>query len=95
VSWRQLWSVVLLALAVSFSGVAAVYSKYLSRKSFVELEGLRAERDQIDIDWARLQLEEAALSTHVRVERKARQALLMHAPGPSELIVVGEGDGAP
>lgn len=94
-SWRQLWSVLLLGLAVTLSGVAAVYSKYLSRKSFVELESLRAQRDQIDLDWARLQLEEAALSTHARVEREARQALRMHAPGSGELVVVGEGDGSP
>jgi cell division protein FtsL len=92
-SRRQLWSVLLLGLAVTLSGIGVVYAKYLSRKSFVELDSLRAKRDAIDIDWARLQLEEAALSTHARVERKARQVLLMHAPRSGELVVVREGDG--
>jgi len=77
-----------LALAVVVSGTAVVYAKYASRKSFVELQQLRAERDAIDVEWGRLQLEESTLATHVRVERIARDKLKMHAPDVTEIVVL-------
>jgi cell division protein FtsL len=80
----------LLALTVVISGIAVVYSKYLSRRYFVELQALRAERDQVDIRWGRLQLEESALATFSRVEADARGKLDMHIPGVGEVMVLGQ-----
>ena len=89
---RARWALLgLLALAVVVSGTAVVYAKYASRKSFVELQQLRAERDAIDVEWGRLQLEESTLATHVRVERIARNKLKMHAPDAAEVLVIRPG----
>lgn len=78
---RGFWALGFLTVAVIGSAVAVVYGKYLTRLSFAQLQDLRAQRDSIDVEWNRLRLEEAALSTHARVERKARNELGMFAPG--------------
>ena len=80
--------VVACALAVILSAVGVVYAKYASRKHFVELQGLRAEREAVDVDWGRLQLEMSTLATHWRIESKARKALQMHDPLPEQVIVI-------
>ncbi len=78
----------LLALAVLLTATGVVYAKYESRLYFVELEQLRAERDQVDVEWGRLQLELSAWGTHSRVERIARQKLEMHLPSSDEVVVI-------
>lgn len=75
-------------LAVLASGIAVVYAKYASRKYFVELEVLHAERDAIDVEWKRLQLEQSTWATHGRVERIARNKLDMHTPMAGEVVVI-------
>lgn len=80
--------VVLLAFALVTSGMAVVYVKFLSRKHFVQLQQLRAERDEVDIQWRRLQLEESSLAGYARVEAKARSELGMHIPRVGEAIVL-------
>ncbi|HEC17701.1 MAG TPA: cell division protein FtsL [Sedimenticola sp.] len=75
-------------LAVLASGIGVVYAKYASRKYFVELQALRAERDAIDVEWGRLQLEQSTWATHGRVERMARKKLGMHIPAADEVVVI-------
>ena len=89
-SRRAPWLLVLLILAVIGSGVGVVYAKYLSRSQFVELQKLRAQRDQLDMRWGRLQLEESTLATYSRVEADARARLGMRIPHPGEVVVVGK-----
>jgi cell division protein FtsL len=84
----QVIGVALLGLAVIASGTAVVYVKYLTRIEFVDLQAVRAARDALDVEWGRLRIEEAAMSTHTRVERTARQSLQMHLPRAGELRVV-------
>ena len=78
----------LLGLAVLGSGVTVVYVKYLTRIEFVDLQAVRAARDALDVEWGRLQLEEAALTTHTRVEGAARRDLDMYMPQAGEVRVV-------
>jgi cell division protein FtsL len=78
----------LLGLLVLGSGVAVVYVKYLTRIEFVDLQAVRAARDALDVEWGRLQLEEAALTTHTRVEGAARRDLDMYMPQAGEVRVV-------
>jgi cell division protein FtsL len=80
-------------VSVVTSGIAVVYVKYLSRKHFVELQGLRAERDRIDVEWGRLQIEEAALSSQARLEAQARRLLSMRAPAPEAVALLREDNG--
>lgn len=84
----QLVTAAALCLVVAGSGIGVVYSKYLSRKLFVELQGLRSERDVIDTEWSRLQLELGAWASHVRIEQEAREKLGMRVPRADEIVVV-------
>jgi len=87
----DLWILLLLIGAIVASGIGIVYSKYLSRTEFVELQTLRVERDDLDVRWGQLRLEEAALTTHPRVEAKARELLGMHLPQSGDLRVIDGG----
>lgn len=85
-----------LAIVVTLSAVGVVHAKYLTRINFGHLQDLRAQRDAIDVEWNRLRLEEAALSTHARVERKARNELGMFAPRIGDVLLIEEtGHGRP
>ena len=93
---RGVWALGLLLLAVTGSGVAMVHAKYLTRVHFGQLQELRAQRDRLDVEWNRLRLEEAALSTHVRVEHKARSELEMYLPRLDDTLLIEEaGNGFP
>ena len=88
------WFVAVLILAAAASGVGVVYAKYLTRSHFVELQQVRSERDAADVEWGRLRLEEASLSTIVRVEATARKDLKMHLPGTGEVrLIIGDNEG--
>jgi cell division protein FtsL len=83
------WAVVaVLWLAALGSSAAAIHTKYRSRELFVELERLNARRDNLEIEWGQLQLEQSAWSTHAFVERVASSRLQMGAPPPADIQVI-------
>jgi len=77
----------LLALVMG-SAFAVVYSKHESRKFFVELQHVRQQIDELDIDWGRLQLEQSAWSAHGRIESIARKRLGMKLPDADEVVYI-------
>lgn len=84
----QLSMVVFLSIAVVLSGIAVVYAKYESRAMFVELQHVRAERDQVDMEWGRLQLELATRGALGRVTAIAHERLQMRVPPAEQIVVV-------
>ena len=85
---RRRVSFVALAAGVLASAVAAVYAKHENRKLFAELQGLTDERDQLEVDWGRLQMEQSTWSTHARVEQLARDQMHMRSPAADEIRMV-------
>jgi cell division protein FtsL len=83
---------VLAWLAVLGSAIGAVYARYEARKLFVELQALERQRDELNIDWGRLRIEQGMLATHARVERLASEKLGMRMPAPDEVSIVREDD---
>ena len=77
-----LWAAVLLSAA------GAVYGKFRARQLFIELERLSAQRDNLDIQWGQLQLEQSAWSTHAFVETVAGRKLRMSMPAPKDIVIV-------
>lgn len=77
-----------LAAAVLTSALASVYAKHQSRKLFVELQTLVAERDSLEMDWGRLQIEQSTQANHARVESIARERLSMRTPTPDDVKLV-------
>lgn len=84
--WRLV--VALLWLAVLGSSLGVIYAKHEARSRFNELQKLTQQRDDLDIEWGRLQLEQSTWATHGRVERVARDELGMITPQATDLRVV-------
>jgi cell division protein FtsL len=70
------------------SAAGAIYCKHQSRALFIELEALNSRRDQLQIEWGQLQLEQSAWSTHAFVERVAHSRLNMSIPPPAAVRIV-------
>jgi cell division protein FtsL len=78
----------ILWVAALGSAAAAVYFKHRSREMFVQLERLETRRDNLQIEWGQLQLEQSAWSTHAFVERVASAKLHMGMPPPKEIEII-------
>ncbi len=87
---RRLLVIVVIALwsAVLGSAAGVVYVKHQARTLFVELERLSGERDRLNVEWGRLQLEQSAWSAHGFVEQVANQKLQMTVPKATEVKIV-------
>lgn len=79
---------VLLVMSVLGSSIGMVYAKHQNRKLFVQLQTLQLERDDMNTEWGKLQLEQATWGTHGRVERFAREKLHMDVPSAGEVTMV-------
>ena len=75
-------------IGVLGSAAGAIYCKHRARELFVELERLNARRDNLDVEWGQLQLEQSAWSTHAFVERDASTKLRMATPAPQAIEVI-------
>jgi len=75
-------------LAVLASAVGVIYARHQARELFVRLEKLNAERDALDMEWGRLQLEQSAWSADAFVERVANAKLQMNIPETREVRIV-------
>ena len=80
--------IMLLTLAVLGSGVAVVYARQQHRQAYVELTRLQKQRDELNIEFSRLQLEQATWAETNRIEQVATERLGMAFPAQSELLVV-------
>ena len=80
--------VIVLALVVLASSLGVVYTKHQSRKLFVELDTLKKERDEMNVEWGQLQLEQSTLATHGRIERAAKKRLGMETPEYEQILIV-------
>jgi cell division protein FtsL len=77
-----------LMVAVVASGIAVVHAKYQSRQLFVAMQELRRERDNVAMQWGRLQLELGTVGNHALIEKLARQQLGMRMPRPADVVVL-------
>ena len=85
-AWRL--SIVLLGLALLGSSLGVVDSKQEARNRFNDLQRLTRERDELDIEWGQLQLEQSTWATNGRVESVARDELHMVIPQATDLRIV-------
>lgn len=78
----------ILTLLVIISALSVVYVKHENRKHFVELQGLYKERDEMNIEWGQLQLEQSTWATHSRIEGVARERLgMVNVPQDKVMII--------
>lgn len=78
----------ILAVVCVMSAIALIYTKHESRKLFVELEQLTNERDELNIEWGQLEIEQSTWATHARIERVASEELSLVRPKSTEIYVI-------
>jgi len=78
----------ILVVAVTGSGIGVVYARHESRQLFVQLQNLEKERDELNIEFGRLQLEQATLAEANNIEQIARGKLGLISPGMADIIIL-------
>ena len=78
---------VLLLLNIA-SAIGVVYARHEHRQLFVQLSAREKARDELNIDFGRLQLEQATWAESNRVDQIARTKLGMKFPEGAEIEVV-------
>ena len=82
--------IVVLLVACVVSGLFVVFSRHEHRKLFSQLNHLEKERDELNIEFGRLQLEQATWAESTRIDQVARERLGMRFPAGAETVLVHE-----
>lgn len=72
--------VLLLLCTVLVSAVSVVGTQHAARNVFMEIEQLKKERDLLNEEWSRLQIEQSTWTMEEHIERIVRDDLDMRAP---------------
>lgn len=79
---------VVLILGSVASAIGVVYARHRHRLLFVELSRLEKARDELNIEFGRLQLEQATVAESNRIDQIARMRLGMKFPEAGDVVVV-------
>jgi cell division protein FtsL len=77
----------LLALVLA-SGISVVYLTHRDRVLFNELQVLRDQANEIEVEWGQLLIEQSTLGLGGRVEQKAQELLGMKIPDIESIVMV-------
>jgi cell division protein FtsL len=80
--------VVLLIVANVVSALLVVFARHEHRQLFVQLNKLQRERDELNIEFGRLQLEQATWAESNRIDQVARERIGMKVPEGAETVVI-------
>lgn len=78
----------LLGMAVFFSAMKVIIARHDTRKLFVEIQDLEKNRDNLNEEWGRLQLEQSTWATDARIESVSKMELQMVEPETHSVILV-------
>lgn len=79
---------VVLLVANVASGLAVAYDRFRHRQLFAELRKLEKARDELDLNFSQLQLEQATMAEPTLIDRAAREHLGMINPAPQDTVAV-------
>lgn len=85
---NRTFAALVLGLVMLATALGVVWTRHESRVLFVELQELNGERDELNIEWGRLQLEQATWAEASRIERLARDELNMQTPAQDDVVVI-------
>ncbi|RKF15891.1 cell division protein FtsL [Alginatibacterium sediminis] len=85
--WRQRIAVSLLLMILA-SAFAVVLTTHNTRMLISQREDLQMLRDELNVEWRHLLIEQNALAEHSRVERLAVAELNMKRPNLSDEVMV-------
>jgi cell division protein FtsL len=73
---------------VVISAFSVVYYSHINRQTTSDLEVLLAHKDELNIEWRNLLLEQNSLAEHSAIESKAKKLLNMRRPNSESEIIV-------
>ncbi|MGH8125585.1 MAG: cell division protein FtsL [Rhodanobacteraceae bacterium] len=79
-----------LLLATVASGVAVVWARHQDRVAFMQLSKLQSQRDALNVEFGRLEIEQATWASPSRIEQIARGQLGMISPPTSSVEMIHE-----
>jgi cell division protein FtsL len=85
---RRYLGTLVLGLLVVVTALGVVWSRHQSRTVFVDLQALEHERDELSVEWGRLQLEQATWAEAGRIEQLARGELGLVTKNPDQVVVI-------
>jgi cell division protein FtsL len=77
-----------LVLGVISSAIGVVWARHLHRQAYIELSTLERGRDELNIEFGRLQLEQATWSEANRIEQVAGTRIGMKFPEDADIVVL-------
>lgn len=77
-------TLVALLIAMLASAIGVVWTRHESRALFVNLTTLQNQRDELNIEYGKLELEQATYAEPRRINDEARQKLGMVEPRPQD-----------
>ena len=80
--------VIVLLAANVVAAIGVVHARHQHRQLFVELTRLVDERDELNIEFGRLQIEQATWAEANRIDQVARTRLGMKFPEAGDIVVV-------
>jgi cell division protein FtsL len=82
---RQVIVVYVLVLLLALS---LVYTRVTTRSLYLQLQGLQQQRDDFNVEWGRLLLQEARYAEPRYIEKTARRKLGMISPAREQIFVI-------
>ena len=79
---------VVLVVACVISAIGVVHARHAHRQLYVDITRLERTRDELNIEFGRLQLEQATWAESNRIDQVARTRLGMKFPATDEIVVV-------
>jgi len=70
------------------SAFSVIYFTHLNRQATSELEVLLTQKDELDIEWRNLLLEQNSLDEHSAIEAKAKKVLKMKRPDAESEVII-------
>ncbi len=74
--------------AVLGSALSVVTARHQARDVFRTLQALELARDQLDIEWSQLSIEQGMLADPANIESLAREQLSMRSPRSQAIVLV-------
>jgi cell division protein FtsL len=85
---QAFWQTATILLALVAGSVAVAYSVHKSRQYLNQLQTLQVERDQLEVEWGQLLLEQQTWGAYARIGKVAVDELGMRTPAPHDVMMV-------
>lgn len=79
---------IILFFSVIFSALAVIVSTHKNRQLSIAHERLIKEKDELDVQWRHLIIEQGALTEHNRIERAVKDKLNMRRPTREDEVLL-------